>query len=214
MSEVQGKLNDLKIVGGALCLDFANTVAWRRKGDFGNHLSDYTDLIAWGGHVGTLDEMLADTLRNRAASHPKLAQAAYNRAIALREAIYRIFSSFSTGDSIRKSDLARLNASLAAALKHLRIVNREKTFVLDWHEVEGELDLPLWMVARSAVDLLASERLPRVHECRGQDCGWLFLDQSRNRSRRWCDMADCGNREKARRNYARKRGAAAASKAS
>lgn len=214
MSEVQEKLNDLKTVGGALCLDFANTVSWRRDGDFGNHLLDYADLIAWGGHVGTLDEMLADTLRNRAASHPKLAQAAYDRAIALREAIYRIFSSISAGDSIQESDLARLNTSLADALEHLRIMNREGAFSLDWHAVEGELDLPLWMVARSAADLLASERLPRVHECQGKNCGWLFLDRTRNRSRRWCDMADCGNREKARRNYARKRGAAAAGKGS
>jgi len=207
-------LKDLKIVGGELCLDFANTVSWRRDGDFGNHLYDYADLIAWGVHVKALDEMLADTLRNRAASHPKLAQAAYNRAIALREAIYRIFSSISAGDSIRKSDLTRLNVSLATALKHLRIVNRREIFVLDWHEVEGKLDLPSWTAARSAADLLASERLPRVHECQGQDCGWLFLDQSRNHSRRWCDMADCGNREKARRNYARKRGAATTSKGS
>ena len=208
MSEMSAKLNDLKIVGGELCLDFANTVAWRRDGNFGNHLFDYADLIAWSEHVGALDELQADTLRTRAAAHPRLAQAAYNQAIALRETIYRLFSSISTGDSIRESDLTRLNASLEEALEHLRIVTREKTFALDWHNVEGELDLPSWMAARSAADLLTSERLPRVHECQGQDCGWLFLDRSRNRSRRWCDMADCGNREKARRNYARKRSAA------
>jgi len=207
MSEVQGKLNDLKIIGGALCLDFANTVAWRRDGDFGNHLFDYADLIAWGVHVKALGETQADTLRGRAATHPRLAHAAYNRAIALREAIYHIFSSISAGDSIPEADLARLNATLAAGLKRLRIVNRGEIFALDWQWVDGELDLPLWMVARSAADLLVSERLHRVHECQGKDCGWLFLDQSRNHSRRWCDMADCGNREKARRNYARKRNA-------
>jgi len=214
MSEMSEKLNALKIVGGEFCLDFANTVAWRRDGDFGNHLFNYADLIAWSEHVGALDRLQADTLRNHAAAHPRLAQAAYKRAIALREAIYRIFSSISAGGSIQESDLAWLNASLADALEHLRIMNREKTFVLDWHAVEGELDLPLWMVARSAADLLTSKRLPHVHECQGKNCGWLFLDRTRNHSRRWCDMADCGNREKARRNYERKRGAAAASKGS
>jgi len=191
-----------------MCLDFVNTVAWRRDGDFGNHLRDYADLIAWSEHVGALGEMHADTLRNRAAAHPKLAQAAYDRAIALREAIYRIFSAISAGGAIHESDLARLNASLVNALEHLRIMSREEAFVLDWHDVEGELDLPSWVVTRSAADLLTSEQLPRVHECQGQNCGWLFLDHSRNHSRRWCDMADCGNREKARRNYARKRSAA------
>jgi predicted RNA-binding Zn ribbon-like protein len=207
MSEMSAKLKDLKIVGGELCLDFANTVAWRRDGDFGNHLHDYADLIAWGVHVKALDGLQADTLRNRAAAHPKLAQAAYNRAIALREAIYRIFSTVSAGGAIQASDVARLNATLAAGLKQLRIMNRGEIFVLDWCAVESELDLPSWMAVRSAADLLGSERLPRVHECQGQDCGWLFLDRSRNNSRRWCDMADCGNREKARRHYARKRNA-------
>jgi predicted RNA-binding Zn ribbon-like protein len=83
-------------------------------------------------------------------------------------------------------------------------------FVWDWHEVDGVLELPIWIVARSAADLLVSSELERVRECAGEKCDWLFLDASRNQSRRWCDMAACGNRAKAQRNYARRRGGVAA----
>jgi predicted RNA-binding Zn ribbon-like protein len=83
-------------------------------------------------------------------------------------------------------------------------------FAWEWYEVDGALDLPVWIVARSAADLLMSADLTRVRKCASEKCDWLFLDASRNRSRRWCDMAVCGNRAKARRNYARRRDTAAA----
>jgi hypothetical protein len=84
------------------------------------------------------------------------------------------------------------------------------SFVWEWHEADGALELPIWIVAQSASDLLVSSELGRVRECAGERCDWLFLDASRNRSRRWCDMAACGNRAKAQRNYARRRGSSGA----
>ena len=66
---------------------------------------------------------------------------------------------------------------------------------------ERKLDQMLWPIIRSAAELLTSDKLDRVCECPGENCGWLFIDMSRNRSRRWCDMKDCGNRAKARRHY-------------
>ena len=68
---------------------------------------------------------------------------------------------------------------------------------------EGALDRPLWPVLRSAAALLTSDDIARIRECAAERCAWLFIDHSRNRSRRWCDMRDCGNRAKARRHYAR-----------
>jgi predicted RNA-binding Zn ribbon-like protein len=67
------------------------------------------------------------------------------------------------------------------------------------------LELPLWILARSAADLLTSEQHAYVRQCASEECTWLFIDRSKNHSRRWCDMGDCGNREKARRLRARKR---------
>jgi len=70
-----------------------------------------------------------------------------------------------------------------------------------------DLERPLWEIAHSAADLLTSGDQERVKECASTTCEWVFLDKSRNRSRRWCDMSDCGNRAKARRFQARKRAA-------
>ncbi|MBN1859137.1 CGNR zinc finger domain-containing protein [Candidatus Bipolaricaulota bacterium] len=84
----------------------------------------------------------------------------------------------------------------------------EERFQWGWSDAEDQLEWPVWILARSAADLLTSDERDRVRRCAGPDCGWLFVDISRNHSRRWCDMADCGNRAKARRSYARKRQAA------
>ena len=204
---MQKNFAHLKLIGGALCLDFANTVDWRTGEQPRDWLHDYEELIAWCRHAGALEEPRAKRLLKRAASNPDEAQAAFSQAIALREAIYRIFAA-SVGDPIPEYDLASLNAVLVDAMAHLRLATTEAGFVWIWHDVEDRLSWPSWLIARSAADLLTSERRGRVHECAGPGCGWLFLDTSRNRSRRWCDMADCGNRAKARRNYARKRGRA------
>ena len=74
-----------------------------------------------------------------------------------------------------------------------------------WPGFAEELESLIWPVAKSAADLLTSERLERVRECAGGTCGWLFIDASKNHSRRWCDMRDCGNAAKAKRHYHKKR---------
>jgi len=205
MSTSRQKVKDLKLLGHALCLDFANTVDWRGS-THEERLHDYEDLLVWGRHAGALTEDQAQSLSRIARRNPSAAQDAYTRAIALREALYRTFSALSTGRSTNPDDLCRLNEVLSESHGRMGLVPRDGGFVLTWPEAQSELDLVAWVVARSAADLLTSDRLPRVHECVGQNCGWLFLDTSKNHSRRWCDMADCGNRAKARRNYARKRG--------
>ena len=80
---------------------------------------------------------------------------------------------------------------------------REGTY--QWQMPAGKIDLDgiLWRILWEAADLLTSDRLAQVKLCAGEDCGWLFLDASRNQSRRWCSMSDCGNRAKAKRYYRR-----------
>ncbi|MBI2081511.1 MAG: CGNR zinc finger domain-containing protein, partial [candidate division NC10 bacterium] len=103
------------------------------------------------------------------------------------------------------SDLAVLNAALAEALPLLGLVPEGNGFTWEWTANGQRLDRMLWPVARSAAELLTSGELARVRECEAESCAWLFMDRSRNRSRRWCDMKTCGNRTKARRHYERKR---------
>ncbi|HEX2091777.1 MAG TPA: CGNR zinc finger domain-containing protein, partial [Longimicrobiaceae bacterium] len=125
-------------------------------------------------------------------------------AVELREAIYGIFSTLAGGGEAPQEELEILNRELSRAMSRARITAAGGQCDWAWQDT-GELDRVLWPVARSAAQLLTSEDRVRVKECAGDDCGWLYLDTSKNRSRRWCDMKDCGNRAKVRRHYHRHR---------
>jgi predicted RNA-binding Zn ribbon-like protein len=131
------------------------------------------------------------------------------RALDLREAIYRLIHRAIAGESQDESDLSALNRELSIALSHLRVMPADGAYGWDWDRSGDNggalLDSPLWPVAQSAAELLTSPKLGRVKLCAGEGCGWVFLDESRNGSRRWCDSRDCGNRERVRRHLARKR---------
>jgi len=133
------------------------------------------------------------------------ARAIHRRALALREAVYRVFSAVAAGRRADPRDIDLVNKTVDEAQRHLRLAASKSGFAWEWYGIEGALEFPLWRVVRSAAELLVSSELERVRECSGDRCDWLFLDASKNRSRRWCDMANCGNRAKARRNYERRR---------
>ncbi len=194
----------LNLKSGRLCLDFANTADWHASDQPEERLNSYADLVAWAKGVGILTEgqqQLVSAAMNQAAE----AADVLAQAVELREAIFRIFSAVSVGTSPTATDLTILNQALSAALGRLQLVSTPTGFGWEWNAGGDSLDQMLWPVAQSASDLLTSEELNRVGQCADERCGWLFMDMSRNRSRRWCDMGDCGNRAKARRHYQRKR---------
>lgn len=198
---------------GAACLDFANTVGWRLTDSPGEYLGSYADVLAWGGQAGVLGPDEKRALSRRAALEPEGARAALGRAIALREAVYGAFSAAISGRRPGEDDLSVLNRELSRALGRARLVGLEGGACgWGWDEEDGDegggpaFDRPLWPVARSAAELLvASSALGRVRVCAGERCGWMFVDASRNASRKWCDSGDCGNRERVRRHLARKK---------
>jgi predicted RNA-binding Zn ribbon-like protein len=192
-----------QFTGGRLCLDFANTLSEGRAHPI-ERLTAYEDLIAWARQASVLNDGDARRLLRKAHQHPKHATKALAEAIALRESLYRIFSSAVDGSAPLGTDLETLNTALSRALDHLRVAPRAKGFTWEW-DAGDALDRMLWPVVRSAADLLVSDDVRRVRRCGGENCDWLFLDTSRNHSRRWCSMRDCGNRAKARRFYARKK---------
>jgi predicted RNA-binding Zn ribbon-like protein len=119
------------------------------------------------------------------------------QAITLREATYRIFSNVAAVHPPAPDDLGILNVALPDAMSHLQVVALPTGFTWDWTASLDALDQMLWPVVRSAADLLTSDDLDRVRECADdRGCGYLFIDRSRNRSRRWCSMESCGNRAK------------------
>lgn len=189
--------------GGRLCLDFANTVGGRTGEEPEEAILTYGWLIAWCEYVQVVTPAQAEVLLQEAARCPQWAEQIRERAIGLREAIYHIFSAVADQDQPRPADLAVVNQVLAEALAHLQIRPQENGFDWAWTDIEGREGWILWPIVRSAAELLTSDDLERVGVCAAPTCGWLFLDTSRNRSRRWCEMKSCGNRAKARRYYRR-----------
>ena len=122
----------------------------------------------------------------------------------MREAIYRIFSGIAQDEEVEDADLGILNGVLSDAMSHLKISKSSGGFTWDWFGSAEAFDQISWPVVRSAAELLNSEQLDRVRHCADdRGCGMLFLDTSRNKSRRWCSMESCGNRAKAKRHYQR-----------
>jgi predicted RNA-binding Zn ribbon-like protein len=199
--------------GVALCLDFINTVEWRKSDRPVEHLRDYADVVAWARHTertsgALLSEQEAVRLLHAAERQPERARAALVEAITVREALYRLFRAIARNQTPAEDDLATLNRALARAMAHGRITRLASGYAWMWAD-ETHLDRVLWPVVRSAMELLTAGDLSRVSECADEWCGWLFYDTSKNRIRRWCSMQSCGNRAKARRHYARLRGASA-----
>ena len=193
-----------RLVGGHPTLDFANTLSSRNfAAKPTDRLSDYRELTLWASAAGLLSKGEVRRLEREARDRPDDAEAVLTLAKALREALARLLTASGKG---RATDLALVNDALARAPARDGLVAQGKGY--GWRlEPEGEpLERPLWPILWEGAALLTSEQRTRISACRADDCRWLFLDLSRNRSRRWCSMEDCGNRAKARRHYARTRG--------
>ena len=199
------QMDALRLLGGRLCLDFANTVDPRHGNHSCEYLTSYPDLVGWGQHAGVLTDNEAQHLLREAARRPLEATATFKRSIARRETIYRVFFAVTSGAKPEASDLDSLVGAHKDAITHSRLVATVSGFEWAWIEDESALDRMLWPVARSATELLTSAELGRVKKCHA--CSWLFLDTSKNGRRRWCSMEGCGSRAKMRRQYARKRSA-------
>lgn len=199
-------IETLRLLGGRLCLDFTNTIDPRMSNHPHDFLTDYADLVQWSLHGGLLTGGEAAHLLREAAHRPAEATMTFERAIALREAMYRVFSAIARNTFPKNIDLDTLKVVYVEAMTHAQLIPAASGFRWDWVERKSELDQMLWPVVRSAVELLTSAEVKKVKECPGVgDCGWLFLDTSKNGSRQWCSMEGCGSRAKMRRQYARKR---------
>jgi predicted RNA-binding Zn ribbon-like protein len=192
---------------GRICLDFANTVDWHASESPQETLRTYADLAAWAQGAGLLTKPETQRLLREAEVNTAHSERALRRAITLREAVYRIFVALTKGKPPAEPDLAELNQSLSKISNGAGIKKSALGFEWSWNVDRASLDLPIGLVALSAAELLVSAERGRVGQCADErGCGWLFLDTSKNHSRRWCDAKDCGNRERQHRHYERTRG--------
>lgn len=188
-----------ELSGGHPALDFTNTVDNRPAPRRQELLHSSFDLIAWSRQAGLLSPRQAVELARQARRTPARAGAVFRRAVALREALYESLSARAAGRTAPPGALATINAFLPAVLRRSRLVRTNGDFRWEFSGSPTDFERLLWAIGRVVADFLTSDDLAQVRECAAGDCGWLFLDHSRNRSRRWCNMRVCGNRDKVRR---------------
>jgi len=194
-----------ELSAGVTCLDFINTLDDRFSSDPKELLATYIDLARFGEDTGILDSEQVDRLFERSQRSPEAAQRALSLAIELREAMYAVFWALVQKKPVPQAALATLNEFVQAAAQSSRLVQVNGRFEWLFDAVPDNFETPLWPIARSAAELLASNQLPFVRACASKTCLWLFLDTSKNHRRRWCDMTKCGNRAKFQRFYKRKK---------
>jgi predicted RNA-binding Zn ribbon-like protein len=186
-----------------LCLAYANTLAWRGSPEPAEQLVDLGALFGWLAGSGGLDAKMLAACADRTRRAPAMATALFAEAMALREAIYRTFSAVAVAAPVRDADLAVLNGALADAPARRRLARAGSDYGWRVDDVGLSASALLAPVLWSAGDLLVDRDRRRIRQCANEKCLWLFIDASKSATRRWCDMASCGNRAKARRHYLR-----------
>jgi predicted RNA-binding Zn ribbon-like protein len=186
-----------ELIGGNAALDLVNTLDWRFRDTGPEELVEsYGDLLAFAEQSRLLTtrqarRLLRETDETKAAT-------VLSEARELREAAAEVFYAALDGTSASASSVAKLETSFKSARAQQKLI--EDGSSLRWKlPAEPSPELPLWKLALSAEELLTSAKVSLLRECAKQDCRWLFLDTSKNHTRRWCDMKLCGNRMKARR---------------
>lgn len=209
-------------LGGRLCLDFTNTleprddIAPNERSPYAHklvrreYLSSYESLAAWGVQVGTLSSKTALDLIDKAAQQSLAAQVTLQHALELRETIYRIFWKIAHGQTPVSADMTTLMHAVADTTPYVQIVADGEHLAWQWQEDEA-IDQMIRPVLSDAVALLVRGDPNRIKFCSGPPdepiCGWLFYDSSKNRSRHWCSMSECGSATKSRRQTARRKAA-------
>jgi predicted RNA-binding Zn ribbon-like protein len=195
----------MSLVGGRPVVDFVNTVSDRSTGVPYDRLRTFDDLLELCVRIELFGPAEAGRLAEAAAARPADAETALDRARQLREALFELFDAELDHRTPPPSALDIVNDVLAEGLGNRRLEPHADGYSWGWSGRANRLDWMLWPLAWSAAELLTSSDIGRLKQCAQDDCRWIFLDLSRNRSRRWCTMEDCGNRAKARRHYHRHR---------
>jgi predicted RNA-binding Zn ribbon-like protein len=193
-------LQTLELVGGTLCLDFVNTINSRQNPEH-DYLMQYADVVGWATKLGIISLTQTNHLQRRSRQNMHEAENALLAARTLRDLLYRLFSRAAKGFEPETKDMEVFAVFYGESISRVQFVRRGTHYVTTW-SFDDALESVLWPIIHSAGELLLSEELAQVKECPG--CGWLFLDTSKNQSRRWCSMNTCGARDKMRRYHKKK----------
>ncbi len=189
----------LTLIGGELALDFANTSSGRGGPSHLEHLRGAGDVVDWAGHARVVHPADAEWLRAETAAHPEIAQRLIASALDLREDVYILGAELAAGRPAPREAMDRIAAVHAHCLSRARLAPFEGRFAWAWSTRAAPVAAVLGPISLSAMTTLLQADLTRIKQCQGEKCGWLFLDTTKNKSRRWCEMEVCGNRAKQKR---------------
>jgi len=197
-------VKDILLNGSVLCLDFVNTIHDRIYEPERDYWVTYVHLLQWALKAGIIKpgeyEILLEYYESKPSPGPKLLK----EAIKVRELLYSLFLPISSGKKVSGDNLEAFNEIVSKCLPRLRLKPHNKGFSQTWQFTPGESVMIIAPVIYSAYELLLSDRLDRIKEC--TNCGWLFLDTTKNGTRRWCSMNTCGSIVKAKEWYHRNKG--------
>jgi predicted RNA-binding Zn ribbon-like protein len=197
-----------RFVAGESSLDLVNTVDWTARGPERDRIGSYGRLIEWALAAKLIDDDEASRLERRAFGREREAARALELAYSLRWTLRRLVAALAAETPVPASvrlPLEELNRFVADAFAHVRLTvtptgeSDQPLPAWAWDDEPQRLDSLLWPVVRRAAELLASSDVRRLRVCPGTDCGWVYVDRSRNGMRRWCEMSTCGTAEKSRR---------------
>ena len=194
--------------GGALCLDFCNSGQNARGPSGAEWIAGFPELIDWLEDAEAITRGQAARLRRAAAASPRAATQVWSRAIKLRETLFRALNAKAEGGAIAREDLATIEAEHARAAPFARLSWTGDAYRWSLDPSAAALDAAMQPLVESAVSLLTSAKMERLRRCGNSTCYWLFIDETKNHSRRWCEMASCGNVVKVRRHREKARSAA------
>jgi predicted RNA-binding Zn ribbon-like protein len=196
-------IDQMRLDGGTFCLDFVNTIPDRVDGSNRDHLGNFNDLIYWARKAKVIDNAGFSALEKSGGTNERKAKDFFTEAVNLRTLIYAIFQPVSQGHKVKPADLDAFNKLGSRYFSFLGISAQKDGFAEQWNFETGNFHAVTAPIFKSAYELLLSDKLGRVKEC--PNCGWLFLDTTKNGRRRWCSMQDCGSNVKALEYYYRKK---------
>jgi predicted RNA-binding Zn ribbon-like protein len=197
-ASASSRAGSLDFVGCELALDFTNTSSGRNSPTHQEHLHGFKDLLAWVEHAKVVSPEDCSRIRGSISEGSNVATTTFASALDTREVIWRIATALAEGRVVNDDLRQRLVALHALSLGHAGMELRNSAYIWAWDARRDVRSAILGPIALSALTLLMERDLSRTKRCEGADCGWLFLDTTKNKTRRWCEMRVCGNRSKVR----------------
>jgi predicted RNA-binding Zn ribbon-like protein len=192
------RAGSLDLVGCELALDFCNTSSGRGFPSHQEHLRAFGDVLRWAVHAKVVKAVDGDLIRTLVAEPSERADALLAEVLAARELVWTVATELAERRAVPEEHRQALVALHARCLSHADLEVRDGVYLWSWTPRRDILSALLGPITLSALTLLMERDLTRTKRCEGLECGWMFLDTTKNKTRRWCEMRVCGNRSKVR----------------